>query len=64
MARRIGIDENTEQRVISGARVAFDARTTAEAHDTRSPKNRKAEEKPLREARWKARQSVQNKDAA
>ncbi|VIO73870.1 hypothetical protein CI41S_39790 [Bradyrhizobium ivorense] len=38
---RIGIDQNSEQRVISGARVAFDRRTTAEVDATRDPANRK-----------------------
>jgi hypothetical protein len=38
---RIGIDQHTEQRTVSGCRVAFDTRTTAEANATRSPNSRK-----------------------
>lgn len=56
MAQRVGIDDYTEQRIISGARVASDPRTTAEADAIRSPKNRKADEKPLRTAEWRIRQ--------
>lgn len=44
MARKaIGIGENVQQRIISGARVAFDPRTTAEVCDTRSPRNGKGD---------------------
>lgn len=42
MAQRIGIDEHSEQRIISGARVAFDPRTTAEVEATRDMTNRKS----------------------
>jgi hypothetical protein len=40
MAKRIGIDANSEQRIISGARVAFDTRITAEVDGTRDMTNR------------------------
>lgn len=56
MAKRIGIDQNSEQRIISGARVAFDKRITAEVDDTRDPTNRRALEQPMREAAWRDRQ--------
>lgn len=64
MARQIGIRQNTIQVVISGARVAFDPRGTAEAHDTRDPKNYKADEKPLRELAWRLRQKHSHNEAA
>jgi hypothetical protein len=64
MSVKIGINANTEQRIISGARVAFDPRTTGEANNTRDPKNRKSAEKPMREAAWRDRQRQHNKDAA
>jgi hypothetical protein len=51
-----------QQRIISGARVAFDPRTTEEAHATRDMTNRKALEQPMRRAEWLDRQ--RNKDAA
>ena len=41
MAHRIGIDQNSVQRIVSGARVAFDTRTTEEVEKTRDPANRK-----------------------
>lgn len=56
MARKIGIDQHSEQRTISGARVAFDLRTTAEVCDTRSPKNGIADGKWLRKQIWEERQ--------
>lgn len=56
MARKIGIDMNCEQRIISGARVAFDPRTTEEVCDTRSPKNGVADGKWLRKQIWEERQ--------
>lgn len=62
MGKRIGIEQNTEQRVISGARVAFDLRTTAEANDTRSPKNLRAEERSLRKYLWEVRQAAKRTD--
>lgn len=41
MAQRIGIDQNSVQKIVSGARVAFDPRTTAEVEKSRDPANRK-----------------------
>ena len=45
MAQRIGIRQNTEQRIISGCRVAFDPRKTEDVDPTRDPENYKAREK-------------------
>jgi len=59
MSKKIGIEQNTEQRIIAGCRVAYDPRTTAEADSTRSPKNRKADEKPLRTWAWQHRNKHQ-----
>lgn len=50
MSKKVGIHGNVRQVLISGARVPFDPRTTAEAHDTRDMTNVKANEKPLRAA--------------
>lgn len=47
----------TVRRTISGARVNFDPRTTAEAHYGRDPRNYKAEQQPRRRKAWEARQS-------
>jgi hypothetical protein len=42
MAQRlVGIANNTTQIIVSGARVAFDSRTTAEVTNTIDPTNRK-----------------------
>jgi len=61
MARKlIGIRQNTFQAVISGARVPFDPRTTAEVADTRDPENYKALEQPARKARWDIRRQVKS----
>jgi hypothetical protein len=49
--------ERDRQRFISGARVAFDPRTTAEVISTRDSNNYKANEKPLRTAQWELRQA-------
>jgi hypothetical protein len=38
---RVGIEQHTQQRIVSGCRVRFDTRTTAEAHATRSPVSHK-----------------------
>lgn len=46
-----------ERRTISGARVMFDARSTKEAHESRDDKNYVAEERPAREAAWRARKA-------
>ena len=61
---KVGINANTEQRIISGARVAFDPCTTAEVSTTRDPKNRKADEKAMRTAMWRERQRDKHKEAA
>lgn len=50
-----------ERRTVSGCRVMFDARTTAEAHVSRDDKNYVAEERPAREAAWRARKAKQAK---
>jgi len=47
--KKIGIAENTEQRIVSGARVAFDPRTTAQADETRDPTNHKKNKKEASE---------------
>jgi hypothetical protein len=41
----------TVRRVISGARIAFDPRTTREADTTRDYRNRVTDERPMRVAR-------------
>ncbi len=64
MSRKIGIDQNSQQRIISGARVAFDPRTTAEVCDTRSARNGVADEQWLRKEIWEARQRSQRNEAA
>jgi hypothetical protein len=64
MANRIGIKENTTQIEVSGARVAFDARSTKEANETRDPRNFKAEEKSLRTHLWKLREAEKRDRAA
>jgi hypothetical protein len=56
MARKVGIRENTRQTIVSGARVPFDPRGTAEANDTRDPKNYKAAEQFMRKEAWEERQ--------
>lgn len=48
----MGIRKATIQRRISGCRVAFDPRTTAEAHVDRDERNYKAEEQAMRKADW------------
>jgi len=50
-----GIRENTLQVLISGARVAFDLRSTEEVEKSRSPKNFKAAEEPMRKRLWEER---------
>ncbi len=42
MSEPTGISQNVQQRIISGARVAFDPRSTAKAHATRDYTNRKS----------------------
>jgi hypothetical protein len=64
MSRKIGIDQNSQQRIISGARVAFDPRTTAEVCDTRSAKNGVADEQWLRKAAWEDRERNKRRVAA
>ena len=56
MSRKVGINANTERRIIGGARVAFDTRTTAEVCDTRSPRNGVADEEMIRKMHWQDRQ--------
>lgn len=58
MAKKlIGIRQNTIQVFISGARVAFDGRTTAEVCDTIDPSNYRAMEEPMRKRDWEIRQA-------
>jgi hypothetical protein len=57
MAQRIGIRQNAIQVEVSGARVAFDPRTTEQVEKTRDPNNYKADEKEWRKARWQVRQA-------
>lgn len=52
MAQQTGINEWTVQRIISGARVAFDPRSTAKVATTRSDKNGVASGKYLRTKLW------------
>jgi hypothetical protein len=49
-----------QRRVVSGARVNFDPRTTAEAEVSRDPRNYKSEEQGLRRKRWEARRRKQD----
>ena len=62
MASRTGIRQWTEQRIISGARVAFDPRTTEQVCTTRSDQNYKALEKYARTQAWHDRREARNKD--
>jgi hypothetical protein len=55
--KQIGIRQNTIQVRISGARVAFDPRTTAEVRDTLDDKNYKAAEKGMRTRLWEEREA-------
>jgi hypothetical protein len=65
MAKKlIGIRQNTFQRIASGARVAFDPRSTAEVCDTRDPENYKAREEYMRKKIWEERQRDQRREAA
>jgi hypothetical protein len=64
MARKIGINQNSIQMLISGARVAFDTRTTAEVCDTRSARNGVAEEAFMRKMHWEQRQREETREAA
>lgn len=52
----VGIRQNAIQVFISGARVAFDPRTTEEVEKSRDPKNYRNEEKWLRKKIWQSRQ--------
>jgi len=45
---KIGIRQWVEQRIISGARVAFDPRTTAEVDSTRDPQNYRSRDRRSR----------------
>lgn len=64
MAQRIGIDHHIQQRVISGARVAFDPRLTSEVNDTRDMTNRRTLEAPMRRVMWQDRQREKRAEAA
>lgn len=68
MAKKIpiGIRQNCTQTIISGARVAFDPRTTEEVSQSVDPTNYKAQEKSLRTFRWQLRQAEERakRDAA
>lgn len=57
MARKIGIRQNAEQRIIGGARVAFDPRITARVLDSIDPINYRAQEEPYRKALWQEREA-------
>lgn len=57
MAQKIGIDGWVEQRIISGARVAFDPRPTEKVANTRSEKNGIADGKWLRTKLWEEREA-------
>ena len=59
MARKleVGIRKNSIQTFISGARVAFDPRTTEEVSRSVDPTNYKAQEKLWRTLAWEARQA-------
>lgn len=57
MASKTGIRQWTEQRIIGGARVAFDPRSTEKVETTRDANNYKASEKGLRMYRWECRQA-------
>lgn len=56
----------TVKRVISGARVNYDPRTTAEANASRDPRNYRTEQKALRTKRYfeRKRQEQQQKQKA
>lgn len=59
-----GIRGNAFMTVISGAKVLFDPRTTAEVMDSRDEKNWKAAEQSFRKARWEERLREKRKEAA
>lgn len=48
MSKKIGIADNTQARIISGAKVLFDTRITEEVNDTRDPANRISSERAWR----------------
>lgn len=48
MSKKIGIANNTQARIISGAKVLFDFRRTEEVNDTRDPTNRVSTERGYR----------------
>jgi hypothetical protein len=64
MAQKIGIRQNAIQVFISGARVAFDPRTTEQVEKTRDPNNYKANEESYRKALWQERQRNARREAA
>jgi hypothetical protein len=57
MAGKTGIRGWTQQRLISGARVAFDPRRTEQVDSTRDGNNYKAEEQHERKFRWELKQA-------
>ncbi len=64
MAQNIGLRQNVMQRIISGARVAFDPRTTEEVCTTRDPENYRAKEKYLRTKAWEEREAAKRNQRA
>ncbi len=64
MAKQVGIRQNCKQIFISGARVAFDPRITAEVADTRDMTNYKTLEQPRRKRAWEDRQREAQQEAA
>jgi hypothetical protein len=47
-----------QRRIVSGARVMFDPRTTAEADKSRDPRNYVTEQAPKRRERWEKRKEA------
>ena len=64
MSQNIGIRQNVLQVVISGARVAFDPRSTEKVCTTRDPENYKAKEKFLRTKAWEEREAAKRSQRA
>lgn len=59
MAKRVGIRQNAVMKEVSGCKVPFDPRTTAEVCDSRDDKNYKAAEEMARKLLREERQREQ-----
>jgi hypothetical protein len=64
MAQLIGIRQHSIQKIISGARVAFDPRTTEQVCTTRDPENYRTKEKAIRTRQWQERENEKRNQRA